>query len=274
MDGHLSGWIDESGEEREKKDRIVIISYTENGEEWTKRLYGALSEEYDLICAIHGDGTAAPGRRSTLYESIGAGNIRKFVHTEEILREEYGKAVMFLFISSVGVAVRELAPFLQKDMRSPAVLVMDDMAMHVISLLPGHLGGANEWCREVSAMTGAEAVITTATDLHGRFNAEQFAKDNHLEIENPEMLKEVSKRVLSSQPIGVYSDFEISGRLPKGFFLIGKKGQRKKAYAMHPECGLVITADRSIRKKFEVECRLFLREEQETAPDENIVVIF
>lgn len=274
MDGHLSGWIDESGEDREKRDRIVIISYTGSGEEWAERLYGALSEEYDLICAIHGDGAAAPGRRSTLYESVGQKNIWKFVHTEEILREEYEKAVLLLFISSAGVAVRELAPFLQKEGRSPAVLVMDDMGMHVISLLPGYVGGANEWCREVAAMTGAEAVITTATDLHGRFQAEQFAQNNHLEIENPEMLKEVSKRVLSSQPIGVYSDFEIRGRLPKGFFLIGKKGQRKKAYAMHPECGIVITADRSIRKKFEVECRLFLQEEQGALPDQNIVVIF
>ena len=274
MDGHLSGWIDESGEDREKKERIVIISYTGSGEEWMERLYGALSEEYELFCAIQGDGAAAPGRRNQLYETIGPENIRKFLHTKEILQEEYEQAALLLFIGSVGIAVRELAPFLRNDMRSPAVLVMDDMAMHVISLLPGHLGGANEWCREISAMTGAEAVITTASDLHGRFNAEQFAKDNHLEIQNPEMLKEVSKRVLRSQPIGVYSDFEIRGRLPKGFFLIGKKGQRKKAYAMHPECGIVITADRSIRKKFEVECRLFLQEEAVAQPGQNPVIIF
>ncbi|MBQ6442472.1 MAG: hypothetical protein IJJ13_07785 [Lachnospiraceae bacterium] len=270
MDGHLSGWIDESGADRDQKERIVIISYTENGEEWTERLYNTLSEEYDVLCAIHSEGAGTYGRRSKIFDVVEGGSLRKFHHSKEILQEEYGKAVMLLFVCSAGTAVRELAPFLENEMRSPAVLVMDDMAMHVISLLPGHLGAANEWCREISAMTGAEAVITTATDLHGRFSGERFAEENHLEIENPEMLKEVSKRVLRSQPIGVYSDFEIRGRLPKGFFLVGKKGQRKKAYAMHPECGIVITADRSIKKKFEVECRMFMQE----GSDEKNVVIF
>ena len=123
-------------------------------------------------------------------------------------------------------------------------------------------------------MTGAEAVITTASDLHGRFSAEGFAEQNRLEIESPEMLKEVNKRILRSQPIGVYSDFEVEGRLPKGFFLVGKKGQRKKAYAMHPECGIVITADRSIRKKFEVECRMFLKEEQAEQDLQKTVILF
>lgn len=274
MDGHLSGWIDESGKDHNKKDRIVIISYTENGEEWTERLYRALSEEYDVLCAIHSDGPGTYGRRSKLFDSVEGGCLRKFLHTKEILHEEYERAAMILFISSAGIAVRELAPYLQDSMHSPAVLVMDDMAMHVIALLPGHVGGANEWCREISAMTSAEAVITTASDLHGRFSAETFAEDNQLEIANPEMLKEISKRIMRSQPIGIYSDFEVQGRLPKGFFLVGKKGQRKKAYAMHPECGIVITADRSIRKKFEVECRMFLKEELAETDAQKIVVKF
>ena len=46
---------------------------------------------------------------------------------------------------------------------------MDEHAVHVVSLLSGHLGGGNDWCRQVALLTGAEPVITTATDLNGVF---------------------------------------------------------------------------------------------------------
>lgn len=257
MDGHLSGWIDESGVSRDRKERVVLISYTESGEAWEGKLYEVLSEEYDVLCCIHSDGTNSTGRRSALLDTVPEKDLRKFLHTDEILREEFASADLLIFISATGIAVRELAPYLKSKLSDPAVLVMDDMAIHVISLVSGHIGGANNWCREISALTGAEAVITTATDLHGRFAVDIFAKENGLLLEDPAMIKEVSKRVLRSQPIGVYTEFEIRGHLPKGFFFVGKSGKRRKAYAMHPECGIVITNDPDTPKKFEVECRLF-----------------
>lgn len=256
MDGHLSGWIDESGLPRERRDRIVLITYTESGEAWAGKLYSALSDENDVLCCIHNDGTNNLGHRSGLIGEVPEQDLRKFLHTDEILREEFRTATLLIFISATGIAVREIAPYLKSKMSDPAVLVMDDMAIHVISLVSGHIGGANGWCREVSALTGAEAVITTATDLHGRFAVDLFAKENDLLIEDPSMIKEVSKRVLKSQPIGVYTDFPVNGRMPKGFFLVGKSARRRKAYAMHPECGIVITNDPDTPKKFEVECRL------------------
>ena len=257
MDGHLSGWID-ANVKKEEKESILIVTFTENGEEWAGKLYDALSEEYRVLCCIHTDGSVNNmGRKSVLKETLPRENLREFRHTNEILREEYRSSSLIIFISSTGIAVRELAAYLRKEMLGPAVLVMDDMAIHVISLISGHIGGANSWCREIAALTGAEAVITTATDLHGKFAVDMFAKENDLRIEDPAMIKEVSKRVLRSQPIGIFSDFEVTGHLPKGFFLIEHGENRKKAYAMHPECGLVITYDPDTPKKFEVECRLF-----------------
>ena len=257
MDGHISGWID-SSDRRDKRERLLLITYTEGGEEWVGKLYHTLSEEYSVLCCIHSDGSFNNmGRRSALSGEIPPEDLREFQHTNEILREDYRRASLIIFISATGIAVRELAEYLRKEMLGPAVLVMDDMAIHVISLVSGHIGGANEWCREIAALTGAEAVITTATDLHGRFSVDMFAKENDLLIEDPAMIKEVTKRVLRAQPIGIYTDFDIEGHLPKGFFLVGRSGKRRKAYAMHPECGLVITYDRDTQKKFEVECRLF-----------------
>ena len=59
---------------------------------------------------------------------------------------------------------------------------MDECAHHVISLLSGHLGGANEWCRRIALLTGAEPVIATATDLNGIFAVDLFARENGLAV--------------------------------------------------------------------------------------------
>ena len=91
---------------------------------------------------------------------------------------------LLIFIGAAGIAVRAIAPFLKEKDRDPAVLVMDEHAVHVVSLLSGHLGGGNDWCRQVALLTGAEPVITTATDLNGVFAVDLFARDNGLFIEN------------------------------------------------------------------------------------------
>lgn len=263
MDIHLSGWLEED-EKTDRKNRILLIVYTENGTEWMEGLFAAFSKENQVVCCVHAgtkkDGKALKGRLKGIPED----NTRLFSDLGEILEEEYSSAGLIVFIASAGTAVRELAPFLQKDPLGPAVLVMDDLAVHVISLISGRVGGANGWCREVAAITGAEAVITTASDLHGRFSASEFAAKNQLKIEDEAMVKEIRKRVLRGQAIGIYSDFPMEGRLPKGILLIEKSEKRRVPYAVHPECGIVITFDPDTPKQFEVECRMFpMRKETE-----------
>ena len=70
-------------------------------------------------------------------------------------------------IMASGIVVRHLAPLVQDKLRDPAVLVVDERGRFVISLLSGHMGGANSLAKEVAALTGGEAVITTASDVLG-----------------------------------------------------------------------------------------------------------
>lgn len=67
-------------------------------------------------------------------------------------------------IMATGIVVRSLTGITVDKTVDPAVIVMDEQAKHVISLLSGHVGGANEWTRLVAKLTGADPVITTATD--------------------------------------------------------------------------------------------------------------
>lgn len=67
-----------------------------------------------------------------------------------------------IFICATGIVMRTLAPVLVDKHQDPPVLVIDEQAQFVISLLSGHEGGANQWALEVAGLLKAQAVITTA----------------------------------------------------------------------------------------------------------------
>jgi len=70
-------------------------------------------------------------------------------------------------VGAVGIAVRAVAPLLGDKHADPAVVCVDDAGRYVIALTGGHAGGANALARQVAALLGAEAIITTATDSAG-----------------------------------------------------------------------------------------------------------
>ena len=73
----------------------------------------------------------------------------------------------FVFIGAMGICVRTIAPFIEDKHTDPAVICVDSMGHHVISVLSGHVGGANELTRRVASALGSEAVITTQSDNAG-----------------------------------------------------------------------------------------------------------
>jgi precorrin-4 C11-methyltransferase len=73
----------------------------------------------------------------------------------------------FIFVGAMGICVRTIASLIEDKHTDPAVICVDSMANHVISVLSGHLGGANELTRRVASALGSEAVITTQSDNAG-----------------------------------------------------------------------------------------------------------
>src|SRR6185369_14997252 len=61
-------------------------------------------------------------------------------------------------IMATGIVVRMIAPLLESKEKDPAVVVMDDAGRFAISLVSGHLGGANELAERCSFVSGARAV--------------------------------------------------------------------------------------------------------------------
>lgn len=122
------------------------------------------------------------------------------------LREAFHKYDYLVCIMATGIVVRILAPLLVHKTSDPGVVVMDQKGRFAISLLSGHLGGANDLAREMTALSGGEAVITTATDVAGELSFDTFAKNHHMAIENIQELKHISGALLAGKPVRVITD--------------------------------------------------------------------
>ena len=81
-----------------------------------------------------------------------------------VIPEIWNECRNLIFIMATGIVVRTIAPLIKDKKTDPAVVVLDEKGKYAISLLSGHLGGANDAAREIADFLGGEAVITTASD--------------------------------------------------------------------------------------------------------------
>ena len=153
---------------------------------------------------ISGDGT--------LYERAGSesGQVAVyFKRTMDLITEIFALYDGIIFIMASGIAVRAIASHVVSKASDPAVLVMDECGIHCISLLSGHLGGANAWAREVAAATGAEAVITTATDVHDHKAPDDISRELMMRVEPLQALKPVNSLIAEGKVFAWFLDSEI-----------------------------------------------------------------
>lgn len=124
-----------------------------------------------------------------------------------------------VFVGACGIAVRAVAPYVASKMHDPAVVCVDEAGRWAISLLSGHVGGANDLARRIARIVGATPVVTTATDVRGAFAIDEWAARCGLVIANPQFIKRVSSALLEGGHIGVRVGRQVSltGKLPAGF---------------------------------------------------------
>ena len=137
-----------------------------------------------------------------------------------------------IFVCSTGIAVRAISPFIKNKCEDPAVIVVDIMGKYVISLLSGHLGGANELSRKIAEIINAEAVITTATDNLDLKAPDIIAKENDLIIDNIGDVKCISALMVEGENIAFEDEENIIGT-PKGY-----------RYNLEESCGVVYVTNK------------------------------
>ncbi len=120
-----------------------------------------------------------------------------------------------IFVGAAGIAVRAVAPHVASKRSDPAVLCLDEAGRFVIPLLSGHIGGANRLARILAAALGATGVITTATDVNGRFSVDTWAAERGMAITSMALAKKVSAEILT-RDMPFWSDAEKPERLAEG----------------------------------------------------------
>ena len=120
-----------------------------------------------------------------------------------------------VFVGAVGIAVREIAPFIRSKLTDPAVVSMDELGRYVIPLLSGHIGGANDLALSLAKVVEGIPVVTTATDINKKFSVDAWAARKGLAITNLNTAKSVSAEILE-RPVPLKSDFPIVTELPNG----------------------------------------------------------
>jgi len=139
-----------------------------------------------------------PYRIAEKYEAI------PFDRLMEAVARNFSSYPRQVFIAAAGIVVRAISPHLKRKDCDPAVIVLDQEGRYVISLLSGHLGGANELAREIALLTGGEAVITTATDVAGVPSIDVLARNKGLVILNLDAIKSINMALLTGEPVQIF----------------------------------------------------------------------
>ena len=185
--------------------KLAGIAFTERGARLLERLLSRFQEEGEET-----EGTVSP----SCAEAAGGLSIRRET-LKEWTKRQFQQADGLIFVGAAGIAVRACAPFVQDKTKDPAVIVIDETGQYAVSLLSGHLGGANELALRAASIIGAEPVITTATDRNGLFAPDVFAKANGLEIEDMGLAREAAAALLRGERLGFFSDFPVEGTIPE-----------------------------------------------------------
>lgn len=172
--------------------QFSIISFTENGIKLSAEIVKKFGNEKISVFTKWSHGKENKETASVQYVNQ---NICDWAG--EQMKQRQG----LLFIGACGIAVRAIAPFITDKLQDSPVLVMDEKGTYIIPILSGHMGGANEFALQLAEKLGAIPVITTATDINGRFAVDMFAKRNGLYIANKDGIAKVSSKVLAGAEI-------------------------------------------------------------------------
>ncbi len=189
--------------------KIVILSVTLSGKKLAHKLKSLLSDDPTVI-------------QVDVYHKNIRSNLNKIFNSYDII----------VGIMATGIMIRSLLNLLNNKKTDPGILIIDEKSKYVISLIAGHLGGANQISLKISDLLGAEPVITTATDINNKIGIDALAYQFFWEIKNPELIVDFNKAILNGEKIGLLTQSPIDylfydSKVADNYYLINKLEYRK-----------------------------------------------
>jgi cobalt-precorrin 5A hydrolase len=189
---------------------IAILCLTENGRELAERL-----ATYFSGCNLY-----IPSRLLDLKKQSEESNHPKlrvgFDDWQTAFAESFHNHSALICIMATGIVVRSLAGLMVSKLTDPAVVVVDEKGEYAISLLSGHIGGANQLAREVAVVLGGQVVITTASDVSGKTSVDLLAMDIDALLDPPVRIKTINRYLAESKVVHLYSPWPLL-EIPQGF---------------------------------------------------------
>ena len=176
--------------------KIALISFTSKGKEISEKLKKELCEKSEQ-------------------ESLGVENPIELIEIDKNTFEDklsnhmeniFGSYDAIVFICSTGIAVRLIAPYVKSKVTDPAVIVIDDLGKYTISLLSGHIGGANELSSKIAHVLRNQLIITTASDGRGIDAVDLFAMRHNFYIEDMEKAKDITALMVEGERIKLITE--------------------------------------------------------------------
>ncbi len=176
--------------------RIALIVLTKSG------LQSALWLQNELISDVH---IYASQRACMLYAEDNC-VVTRFQNLKETLAELWGSYEQLILSFALGAAVRLIAPLLQDKRVDPGVVVIDDARHFAISLISGHVGGANELAMRCASILDAVPVVTTASDVQQTLSIDLLAQANGWYIEETSALTSVTACIVNGERVAVIQE--------------------------------------------------------------------
>lgn len=173
----------------------AIVAITKHGVELSRKLHTVFSNS-DLYYMSKFEKGDEEHKQIQLF----SGSVRMLLPA---LFKEYKGIILII---SLGAVVRMIAPILKDKKTDPGVVVIDDKGENVISVLSGHLGGANELTKEVAAALDARAIITTASDVQKTIPVDLFGQRFGWIWDSAEKLTPVSASVVNEEHVAVVQE--------------------------------------------------------------------
>jgi cobalt-precorrin 5A hydrolase len=161
--------------------RYALISITENGQKQARKIADVLEKQPTVM-------------KVDLYHKNVYNTLKKIFKDYDCI----------IGIMATGIMIRGLCNILKKKSEDPAVVVIDEHGNNVISLLSGHLGGANEIAILISNIIKANPVITTATDLNNIMGVDSLASKYGFCLKNTSPIKIINMALVDKLDVFIY----------------------------------------------------------------------
>ena len=174
--------------------KIAILSITNNGRELALRIKESM-KSVDVFFI----------KKDTDYKNDEVIVVNQGL--KEFISQIFDKYDYLVFIMATGIVVRTIAPLIISKFSDPAILVMDEKGNNIISLLSGHMGGANEMTLYMSDLLNSHPVITTATDVNKKSSLDMIAKklNGHIDDFRDNVLK-INSMLVNNEEVHLYID--------------------------------------------------------------------